>query len=130
MEQLVAIVPSIELAPERERADGELRVDFVRSIAAADDPRLVARARPGVAGPVGINKRHAMAGGVEMMSGPGAKDAGTNDNGMRHRGFVTAVCGTTHCHMADGVSCPAQRQERNSRCSPALPWAHAGAVRA
>ncbi len=35
-------------------------------------------------GLIRVDERHAVAGSVEVMSGPGAEDPGTDDNGVRH----------------------------------------------
>src|SRR6266487_6784433 len=66
--------------PQRERARGHAGIDGARAVGRANDARLPARARAGVAGTPGVDERDARALAAQKQRGPAAERAGADDN--------------------------------------------------
>ena len=78
MEKLGAAGFGEKFLPERERAEGPARVNFVGTVAHADDAGFAAGAGAGVGGAVGVEKDYGGAGFSEAIGDPGTEDAGAD----------------------------------------------------
>ena len=69
--------------PQRERARGHAGIDGARSVGRANDARLPARARAGVAGTPGVDECDACSLAAQKQRGPAAERAGADDDDVR-----------------------------------------------
>jgi len=87
LEKLGAAGFGKKFLPERERAEGPARVNFVGAVAHADDAGFAAGTGAGVGGAVGVEKDYGGAGFSEAVGDPGAEDACADDGDVVGRGF-------------------------------------------
>jgi hypothetical protein len=67
-----------EVRPQFERPQGTARVDFIRSIRHPNDAGFSAGARSRISGSMLVDQQHARAAPLQVIRGPGAKDARTH----------------------------------------------------
>src|SRR5262249_2508135 len=68
-----------KLFPLFERAQREARINFIRSVAHANDARFAAGAGTGIGGPIGIEQNHALLTLNQMPCGPRAERSSADD---------------------------------------------------
>ncbi|HLW75802.1 MAG TPA: hypothetical protein VKS01_02435 [Bryobacteraceae bacterium] len=87
LEKLGAAGFGEKFLPERESAEGPARVNFVGTVAHANDAGFAAGTGAGVGGAVGVDKKDRGAGFSEAVGDPGTEDAGADDGDVVGRGF-------------------------------------------
>src|SRR5687767_4416840 len=66
--------------PQLERPNGPASVDFIGSVSHTNDARFPSRTGTAVGGTISVQKDHLLAGTLQVISSPGAKDTGADNS--------------------------------------------------